>query len=723
MTTTSTGLTHFTIETDGGVAIVTMDRQGEPMNTLSPVLMDDFARLLEILETDGAIRAAVLTSAKKDFLVGADVRWFSELGDPAEAEEAIRTGHALFARLEALHRRLGKPVVAAIDGAALGGGLELALACSHRVATDDPATTLGQPEVQLGVIPAGGGTQRLPALIGVAPALDLILTGRPVRPSKAKKLGLVDAVVPRERLVEAARAVALAAIGAEPAKPEWRTWLSADGIQKLALETNPVGQGILFKQARQKLIAETKGNYPAPEKALEAVRIGVQDGPEAGYEAEARFFGELVTSPESKALRSIFFATRELTKDSGIEGDAESREVSKIAVLGGGLMGAGIAAVSTLQAGAVVRVKEIDRAGVERALQYVSKVVMGRVDRKRLSAFDGEKAMLRVTGTTEWSGFSDVGLVIEAVFEDLSIKQSILRETEGVVGPDTVFASNTSTLPITKIAEASSRPETVVGMHYFSPVEKMPLLEVVVTEHSADWAVATAVEFGKRQGKTVIVVNDGTGFYTSRIIAPYSNEALRLLEEGAAIEAIDAALVAWGFPVGPLLLADEVGLDVGQKVSKIMIEAFGDRMRGPDLFGSIGDRRGRKNGKGFYLYDDAGKRGDADSSVYAELGLGPRREIPRSEIQERVSLMMINEAALCLEEGILRSARDGDIGAVMGLGFPPFRGGPFWWVDTVGAEHVVQRLEALEAQHGARFAPAQILRDAAHTGSPFRRGG
>jgi 3-hydroxyacyl-CoA dehydrogenase/enoyl-CoA hydratase/3-hydroxybutyryl-CoA epimerase len=327
-----------------------------------------------------------------------------------------------------------------------------------------------------------------------------------------------------------------------------------------------------------------------------------------------------------------------------------------------------------------------------------------------------------VTGDTRWRGFAHADLVIEAVFEDLELKRSILREVEDVVADDVVFASNTSTIPITRIAEASRHPETVLGMHYFSPVEKMPLLEIIVTDHTSDQALATAVAFGKRQGKTVIVVNDGTGFYTSRIIGPYSNEALFLLDEGASIEAIDKTMEAWGFPVGPLLLADEVGIDVGAKVSGIMIEAFGDRMKGPEVMAGLvtDDRKGRKNGRGFYSYDESGTRGGPDESVYRALGLGPRKEIAREEIATRISLQMINEAARCLEEGILRSARDGDIGAVMGLGFPPFRGGPFFWVDQVGADRVVADLERYAERFGPRFEPAAILRQKAEDGTTFR---
>ena len=715
-------LTHFQFDVDdSGVATVLLDRAEEAINTLGPAIFEDFNAIIDRLESDDAIKAVVLGSAKKDFLVGADIRWFATLTDAAEATQAIDEGQEMMNRLERLHTEKGKPVVAAIHGSALGGGLELALCASSRICTDDSKTQLGQPEVQLGVLPAGGGTQRLPKLIGIAAALDMIITGRPARARKAKKLGLVDEVVPESKLLEVAKARALEAVGAPTAKRE-RDLTSASGLQELALETTPVGRNLLFKQARQKLLSQTKGNYPAPEKALEAVRIGIDKGFEAGLAAEARFFGELVTSPESLALRSFFFTSRELEKETWVAEGIEPQRVDKVAVLGGGLMGGGIAAVSAMKAGATVRVKEVDDAGVGRALAYVSKFVSGRVKKRRMSEFEAEKVLLQITGDTSWRGFTDSDLVIEAVFEDLELKQSILREVEGIVGEDVVFASNTSTIPITRIAEASSRPETVLGMHYFSPVEKMQLLEIITTEHTSDQSLATAVAFGKRQGKTVIVVNDGPGFYTSRIIIPYGIEAAYLLEEGASIEAIDKTMESWGFPVGPLRLQDEVGIDVGVKVSGIMVDAFGERMKGPEVMAGLvtDDRKGRKNGRGFYAYDESGKRTGPDESVYGVLGLGPRREIPKEEIANRISLQFVNEAARCLDEGILRSARDGDIGALMGLGFPPFRGGPFLWVDQVGAAKVVEDLDRLAEQHGERFETAGILREKAAVGTKFR---
>jgi 3-hydroxyacyl-CoA dehydrogenase/enoyl-CoA hydratase/3-hydroxybutyryl-CoA epimerase len=718
-------LTHFRFSVEDGVAVVLLDRDGEPMNTIGPVIFDDFSAVIDRIETDPAIKAVVIGSAKKgNFLAGADIRFFETLTDPDEAASAIRELHALFVRIEALHAVHDKPVVMAIDGACLGGGLELALTGSMRIATDGRKTQLGQPEVQLGVLPAGGGTQRLPKIIGIAAALDMILTGRPTRPRKALKTGLIDEVVPSEMLYEISVERAIESIGnlGETRGAAVKGFLAPSHLQALAIEQNPVGRRVMFKKAEEAMLAKTKGLYPAPKRALEAVRIGVEQGNAAGYEAEATFFGELVTSPESKALRGIFFATQMMKYSTGISRHAEPKKVSKVGILGGGLMGAGIATVSVLEAGASARLREVDEAGVSRALSHVSKEISKQVNRRRLNPFEGEQAMNKVSGTTDWSGFQNVDIVIEAVFESLELKQALLAEAENGIGDDVVFASNTSSLPIADIAANAKRPELVLGMHYFSPVEKMPLLEVIVTDDTSDTATVTAVEFGKRQGKTVIVVKDGPGFYTTRILVPYLNEAFFLLSEGASVKAIDKAMAQWGFPIGPLLLTDEVGIDVGAHISKIMLDAFGERMAGPDMAQGLvdDDRMGRKNGRGFYEYGDKGERGGVDETVYQALRLGPRREIPTAEIQERIALAMVLEAARCLEEGILQSALDGDMGAVMGLGFPPFRGGPFWWMDEVGAGEIVAKLEALAEKHGERFEPAAIIRTHAESEKKFR---
>lgn len=727
MTSTDFELQNFTLDVGAdGVAVVTIDVAGESVNALSPRLIDELEHITERLENDDAIKAVVIASGKPTgFVVGADIRWLESFGPNDDITEIARAGHAGFQRLEDLHATRGKPVVAAIHGPAVGGGLELAMAASMRIATED--AQVGQPEIKLGVIPGAGGTQRLPRLVGLATALDLMLTGRSVRARSAYKMGIIDEIVPGESLLDVAQQRAREAIGqiGPPAdrngKRSLKSWLSPKQLQALALEENPLGRRVLFAKAEEKMLAETKGNYPAASALMRVVRTGAEEGLEAGYAAEIAEFAKLVGSPEASALMGIFLAQQATRRDPGVDGDAIPAPVNNVAVLGGGLMGGGIAAVNTVEAGVRSRIKELDDAGVRRGLAYVQKHVSGRVKRRRLSATKGAEAMHRVTGTTDWSGFGDVDLVIEAVFEDLDLKRDMLTQIEGIAREDTIFASNTSSLPISAIAEAASRPEKVIGMHYFSPVEKMPLLEIVTTDQTADWVTATCVAFGKRQGKTVIVVNDGTGFYTSRVLAPYAVEAAHLLNEGARVEDIDEAMVQWGFPIGPFQLGDEVGLDVQAKVGKVMTDAFGDRMAPPASMTALVDkgRRGRKNGLGYYRYEKGTRKG-VDETVYADAGLGPRRDFAQEEIQERLSLAFVNEAVRILEEGVLRSARDGDIGAVFGLGFPPFRGGPFAWIDHVGAVEIAARLNRLAETHGDRYAPAALLVATAAAGETFR---
>jgi len=708
-----------------GVAVVTMDVPGESQNTLRADFTDEFARVFSGLESDSMVRGVVFTSAKPgSFLAGADISMLEGIETAEQGATLARGGQDAMSRIA----DFPKPVIAAIDGAALGGGLELALACHERVASDGPKTKLGVPEVQLGLLPGAGGTQRLPRLIGVQPALDLMLTGKQVDARRARKMGLVDEVVPSSIVVDVAaeRALALAEEGF-PKKPEpffdrLRHLLDPDELQEIALAKNPAGRRVLFEQARKQTLSKTKGNYPAPEKILEVVRVGLERGMARGLEAEAKAFGELLVTPEAAELMGIFFATQALKKDNGVDDpNVEARPVGKVAMLGAGLMGAGITYVTSQLAGVPVRLKDKDDAGLLRGLAHVRKELDGRVKRKRMSVRDAERVMSYVTGTTTYDGFFDVDVVIEAVFEDLGLKHQMVRDVESVGKKDVIFASNTSSIPIGRIAEASAHPETVIGMHYFSPVEKMPLLEIITTDRTADWVTATCVELGKKQGKTVIVVRDGVGFYTSRILGPYMNEAAFIFGEGVPVEQIDRALVQWGYPVGPIKLLDEVGVDVAAKVGGIVHEAFGDRMAPPAGFEKLlaDDRKGRKNGRGFYLYAEGEKAKEVDETVYQVLGVEPTTEMPADEIAERCALQMVNEAALCFGEGILRSARDGDVGAVFGLGFPPFRGGPFRWVDAVGPQAVVRKLERYQDRYGARFTPAPVLAEMARDGRTF----
>jgi 3-hydroxyacyl-CoA dehydrogenase/enoyl-CoA hydratase/3-hydroxybutyryl-CoA epimerase len=712
----------FRVEIEDGVAVLRLDVPGEPVNTLSPEVGREFRALLGELATDPRVRACVLASGKPEgFVAGAKIDVLQRVRTAAEGEALSREAQEGFDQLD----RFGKPFVAAIHGACLGGGLEWALACRWRVATDDPKTQLGLPEVQLGLIPGAGGTQRLPRLVGIAAALDLILSGKTLRPRKALKLGVVDEVVPAPILLDVARRrareLADGKLRRERPTPVARLKKDRAGtLRALALEENRLGREVLFREARRALLAKTRGHYPAPEKALEAIRAGVEKGFDRGLEQEARLFGELAVSDVAARLMEVFFAQTALKKDSGVDDPSvRARKVERVGVLGGGLMGSGIAYV-TANAGIPVRIREKDDLAAARGLASVRGVFDERVKRRSLERLDRDQAMKLVTATTGWEGLEKVDVLVEAVFEDLALKQEMVRAFEAV-NAQGLFASNTSSIPISRIAEASRRPESVLGMHYFSPVHKMPLLEVIVTPRTSPDATATAVALGKKQGKTVIVVNDGPGFYTSRILAPYMNEASEILLEGASVEDLDRALTGFGFPVGPITLLDEVGIDVGAKVGKVLYQAFGERMKPPAALEKLiaDGRLGRKSRKGFYTYDGKKKK-EVDETVYDLLPGGRRRRaVDADEVVDRVALMMVNEAIRCLGEGILRSPRDGDVGAVFGLGFPPFRGGPFRFADQLGPRQLLDRLERLRSRFGDRFEPAPLLVEHARTGRTF----
>ena len=695
------------------VLVVTIDRPGEAVNTLGPELIGEFETVFHRVTDDSLIKGVVLRSGKPDgFIAGADIEQFTTLRTAADAERLSRMGQELLGRLEALR----VPVVAAIHGACLGGGLETVLACRYRICTDHPKTTFSLPEVQLGLIPAMGGTQRLPRRVGLQAALDMILTGRSVRAKRALQMGLVEEMVHpailREIAIDRARA-----LGDGRRRAPRR---GIGGPANLLLEHNPIGRGLVFKKARQSVLEKTHGHYPAPLAALEAVQDGYAHGVEHGLGEESRLFGEVAMTAVSRQLVFLFFASNALKKDPGVPDPApRPREVERIGVLGAGFMGAGIASVAAQQ-GTLVRLKDTDTARIGKGLAAVRGVLQERVVRRQVTRRQADDWMSLVGATTDYSGFESVDLVVEAVFEDLSLKHRVLEEVEPVLDPTTVYASNTSTIPIARIAEVAQRPERVLGMHFFSPVHRMPLLEVIATSQTSPEATVTAVAYGKRLGKTVIVVNDGPGFYTTRTLSAYMNEAGRLLDDGASIDAIDRALVDWGFPVGPLTLLDEVGIDVAGKIGVVLGEAFGARMAPSESLRRVvaAGRAGRKGSSGFYRYDQSGKKGSVDESVYEIIGV-PRRAIDAAEITERCVLAMVNEAVRCLEEGILRSPRDGDVGAVFGIGFPPFRGGPFRYADSIGAAQIVERLEDLDLRFHPRFGAAGLLLDMAASGRSF----
>jgi 3-hydroxyacyl-CoA dehydrogenase/enoyl-CoA hydratase/3-hydroxybutyryl-CoA epimerase len=703
-----------------GIAVLTIDDSREPVNTVTRELGEQLLESIERIANDPAIKGAVIASAKKDFVVGANIHLLREVKLATDAEAMAKTIAGGLVRLAALK----KPFVAAVHGAALGGGFEIALACHAIVASDDATTGVGLPEVMLGLIPAANGMLRACDRAGLQVALDLALTGKRVRAKKAMKLGLIDEVCPAPVLLDVACARARD-LAQHPTKTKRKT-----DLKTAALEDNALGRALVFKKAREATRKKTHGHYPATERILDVLeRYGSRSARSfaAAGALEAKSFGELVVSETAHRLIEVFFATTALKKDNGTgDPNVKAHDVSRVAMLGGGLMGGGIAYV-TIQAGIPVRLKDKDDAGVGRGLEYVRGILDERVRKKQITREELDQTFARVRGGTDYVGLKHADVVIEAVFEDLALKQRVLRDVEGITRDDCVFASNTSSIPITNIAQASKHPETVVGMHYFSPVHKMPLLEVITTDKTAPWVVATAVSLGKKQGKTVIVVKDGVGFYTSRILAPYMNEAAHLVAEGVAVDAIDRAMVDWGYPVGPIQLLDEVGIDVAAHVGEIVHAAFGDRMIPPPGMKKLtdDDRKGRKNGRGFYRYSaDGGAKAkrEVDASVYGVLGIehkSKQPKLPAEEIQMRCALQMVNEALLCFGEGILRSARDGDIGAIFGLGFPPFRGGPLRYVDTLGAAEVLRRVRGYEMRFGRRFTPAPVLVEMARRGERF----
>ena len=704
----------FRVATENGIAIVTLDVPGEPVNTLSPPMIEEFGALLERLRSDGGVRAVVLISGKpENFIAGADIEEFTRLRTTAEAEALSDRGHRMMARVE----DFPKPIVAAIHGACLGGGFELALACHWRVATDSPKTQIGLPEVQLGILPAVGGTQRLPRLVGARAALDMILAGKTERAQKAFKVGMVDELVSPSILLPVAIAAAERLV-----KNPHPSRASKNGAAGTLLDRTPVGRRLVYREARKSVLKKTGGHYPAPLAALDAVRVGLEHGIEAGLAEEKRRFGELALTEVSRNLVRIFFATTALRKDDGVPGAEhyEAPPVRRLSVVGAGFMGAGIAGTAVLNAEVEARLKDADLARVGKGIRAATLILDERLKRRRLTRPQHQRLLALVSGAADYSGFLRADLVIEAVFEDLALKRRILAEVESEVRPDTIFATNTSTIPIADIAAAAARPGQVLGMHFFSPVEKMPLLEIIPHAGTSPETIVRAVRFGRKMGKTVIVVGDSPGFWVNRILLPYMNEAGILVREGVPIDLIDRTMTEYGFPVGPVTLLDEVGLDVGAKVAKVMHGAYGDRLEPSDALDRMlaDGRQGRKNGRGFYEYRD-GKKAGPDASVYALLGVTPQENTPAATVERRLLYAMLNEAAMAAHEGVIRTPRDGDIGAIFGIGYPAFRGGPLRTIDTLGPARVADTLRELAGIYGHRFRPSASLVAMADRGEKF----
>ena len=703
-----------TWEIADGIATVVLDVKGQSVNVISRAVKDEFLACFAALADDSSVKAVAFFSGKPDnFIAGADIEEFVKLSSAAEAERLSADGQEMLDRIA----RFSKPVAVGIHGACLGGGFEFALAGHYRVATDDPKTQIGLPEVQLGLLPGAGGCQRLPRLIGLRAALDIILAGKSERAAKAFRLGMVDELVPPAILADITLAAAKRMAGG------WRPKRKRPGgFVGFLLDGNPLGRRFVYRSARKQVLEKTGGNYPAPLAALEAVEYGLKNGIAEGLKREAQLFGQLAVTDVSRKLVQIFFATNQLKKDPGVANAPPPVRVERLGIIGSGFMGSGIAGTAVAQAEVDVRMKDAELARVAQGILAARAILDDRLKRRRITKYEYARLVALLSGGDTYAGFGRAELTIEAVFEELGVKQQVLREVEAVLPPDGVFASNTSTIPITRIAEAARAPERVIGMHFFSPVAKMPLVEVIPGARTEPQTVSTTVAFGRRMGKTVIVVKDSPGFWVNRILAPYGNEVGHLLAEGASIEDIDSMAVRFGFPVGPVTLLDEVGLDVAVKVAGVMQEAYGDHIipvQGPGVAAMVKEGRlGRKSGRGFYFYKGGKKRG-VDESVYSLLGVHPNGGPRPAEILQRLVLGMVNEAARALGEGVVRNPRDGDVGAIFGIGFPPFRGGPLRYADDLGPERVVTDLERLAERHGVRFAPSEVLRDHARQGTKF----
>ncbi|MEM9293508.1 MAG: 3-hydroxyacyl-CoA dehydrogenase NAD-binding domain-containing protein [Acidobacteriota bacterium] len=701
------------LDHEDGIAWITLDHPEKKVNTLSSAVMARFESFIDELEANPPKGLVILSGKKDTFIAGADIEEIQALADPPQVRELLANGHALLTRVS----KLPFPVVSAIHGACLGGGLELSLACHLRIASTSEKTKLGLPEVMIGIFPGLGGTQRLPRLIGPVEALPLILTGKNVNARKAKRLGLVDETCHPADLKKAAKG--LIEKGKDRGRHRPKKPLPTKIFNTLA--GLPLAKNLVYGRAKGDVLKKTGGHYPAPLIAVDVVRRGLATNLQRGLEIEAEAFADLVVKPEAKRLMGIFFMKTDADGRAAALAKSSDRDLDSIGVLGAGFMGSGVAQVLAYKNTRVV-IKDRDHEGVGRGLAHCRSLFDKLVKRRKMKPMARDLAMSRLEGTTSYEGFGALDFVIEAVFESVELKHRVIQETEAA-GPDNlIFASNTSTIPIARLAEASRRPENVVGMHFFSPVHKMPLLEIIRHPTTSDETVAATVKVGKRMGKTMIVVNDGPGFFTTRVLAPFLNEAAWLLTGGAKIEDIDKALSGWGFPVGPISLMDEVGIDIGAHVSEVLLEYFGERITPPPVFQRLIDdgRKGRKAGKGFFRYE-GGKKQGVDEGVYPLLGWS-HKPVSREEIIERCWFQMLNETAHCIQDGIIENPIDIDLGVIFGFGFPPFRGGLLREADRVGLGTIVDKLDAYADAHGERLRPAELLRTMAKEGKRFHQG-
>lgn len=720
-----------TLTVQGDVAVIKINNTDAKENALNEAVSRDLLRAVERVENDEGIRSAVLMSGKANsFVAGADINMLSKVKSAEEAEKISVEAQRWFSRIE----KSKKPFVAAIMGTCMGGGLELALACHYRIAVNTPKTSLALPEVMLGLLPGAGGTQRLPKLVSITNALDMMLTGKTLKAPKAKKIGLIDRVVQplgigikpadennldylQKVAVEAAKGLSSGALKIDRTRP------LVERVLNYFLVRPPLLDSVVLRMARDKVMKQTAGNYPAPLKILEVVKAGLSSSGNAGYDQESKAFGELAQTKQSAALIGIFNGSTECKKNKW----GSARKTENLAVIGAGLMGAGIANVS-IDKGIRTVLIDMHDEGLARGENQIYAQLNGAFKKKKITALQRDNALSLLKPTTSYDELHNCDVAIEAVFEEIGLKHKIVERLESVVPSHCVIASNTSALPIAKIASVSKNPERIIGMHYFSPVDKMQLLEVITHEKTSKETLAVAAQLGLAQKKLVVVVKDCPGFFVVRCLAPMMSEVCRLLQEGVSPKELDELTKAYGFPVGAATLADEVGLDVAEHVAVFLGEALGPRVGGGsvDLLSEMVSSgfKGRKTGKGYYVYGK-GKRGkkvnESATKILSKHNLSaPAAVSGKEDRQLRIVSRFVNEAVICLQESIIASPSDGDVASVFGVGFPPFWGGPFRFVDLYGADKLVANMARYaEAYSSEQFKPAQMLVDHAKSGKKF----
>lgn len=704
----------FRIEKKEGIATVWINVKHEKVNVISPDLINFFDEVFIELEKDSSIKAGILISDRPDFIAGADIKAF-KADKKGDFLPTLTKGHNSLNKLE----NSKKPIICAINGTCFGLGTEIALACHGRIVSDDPKTKLALPEVKLGLLPGGGGTQRLPRLVGLQKSLDMMLTGKNIFARQAIKIGLADVIVNKNKLHIAAVALAQEIIKNGGKLNRKRKIKLVDWF----LDETSLGQKIVYKKARTMVAKLTQGNYPAVPKIIDCVEYGLTNGMERGLAFEREGFEYLMLTQVSKELRQIFF---NMTDNKKNPYQGKEKRLKTIGILGGGFMGVGIAEVSVMNKIDVL-LKDLNQDVITEAKKTIWKTLDKKLKRKQISKIDAEKTIERVRERLNYDGFENLGLVVEAVVENMDLKKKIITQLEENCSDDYIFATNTSALSVTAMAEHAKKPENVIGMHYFSPVPKMPLLEIIRTKYTSEETIATTYDVGVRQGKTCIVVQDGPGFYANRILAPYLNEVMLMIEEGAEIEKLDSAMKKKGMPVGPIALMDEVGIDVCAHVMSGDISEVVKSREGvtvsmglPKMFEA--GYLGKKNKKGFYRYNGKkGKRNGENQSMYQFFGNPPKKELSFDDMVWRPLLLMINEAVMCLEEGIISKPTDGDLGAVFGLGFLPYTGGPFRFTDSFGVKNLVQLMESYEQKIGSKYKPRPLLKKMVDSGEKFHK--